>query len=122
MKNKTSIIGKQGEDIAAAYLSSKGYQILCRNWRHKHQEIDLIVQKANIIIFVEVKTRSGTSYGRPEQFVDRAKERALENASLEYIYQQDYTGEIRYDIVSIVLNQDRHQLVHLEDAFFPGMS
>ena len=65
--------GNKGEDQAAEFLQRKGYEILARNYRYKHSEIDLIVQKSDLIVFVEVKTRSSSGFGEPEAFVDSKK-------------------------------------------------
>jgi putative endonuclease len=65
--------GNQGEEIAAEFLQQRGYEILARNYRYKHSEIDLIVRKNDIIVFVEVKTRSSSGFGEPEAFVGSKK-------------------------------------------------
>ena len=67
------ILGKKGETIAKEYLLEKSYSIVEKNWRYVKAEIDLIAQKEDVIVFVEVKTRSSNNYGDPESFVsDRA--------------------------------------------------
>ncbi len=115
--------GKIGEDLAAQYLIAKDYIILERNWRDGHGEIDLICKKKEVLIFVEVKTRSGNNYGNPEEAVNHQKEENLRKISLRYIQKVRHSGEIRFDIISIVLNpkNEVEEILHLEDAFFPGL-
>src|SRR5262245_51868646 len=93
--------GKEGENEAANYLQSKGYQVIMRNYRYKHAEIDLIVKKGNFIVFVEVKTRSYSFYGEPEAFVDAKKTATILFAAEQYTYENRYEGNIRFDIVSV---------------------
>lgn len=110
--------GLIGEKIAADHLAAKGYQIIERNYRHKRAEIDLIVKKDNWLIFVEVKTRSSTYFGFPEEFVDRAKELMIFYAADHYMYTNDWHGNVRYDIVAIVETDFEREIVHFEDAFY----
>lgn len=110
-------IGRQGESIAAEFLQSKGYQIVVRNYRYKHAEIDLIVRKDSFIVFVEVKTRSYSFYGEPEAFVDAKKAAQVLYAAEQYTYDNKYEGNIRFDIVSVKTGIDP-EVVHFEDAFY----
>ncbi|MCU0397908.1 MAG: YraN family protein [Cyclobacteriaceae bacterium] len=108
-------IGKQGEDLAAKFLEQKGFRVLMRNYRYKHAEIDLIVQKENWLIFVEVKARSSTAFGQPETFVDLKKGRKIMEAADEYIYSTRWQGHIRFDIISVKLGEPP-EITHFEDA------
>lgn len=105
MENKTNI-GKKGEQLAADFLIKKGFEIVVRNYRHKHAEIDLIVKRDDWLIFVEVKARSSSDYGEPEEFVDARKVNKLFEAAEEYIYSTDWHGHIRFDIVSVKLGKE----------------
>ena len=108
--------GKQGEDLAADFLQKKGYQVVVRNYRYKHAEIDLIVKKDSFIVFVEVKTRSYSFFGEPETFVDSRKAATILRAAEQYTYDNKYEGNIRFDIVSVKTGMDP-EVVHFEDAF-----
>ena len=112
-------VGKQGEDLAAHYLLEKGFEILERNWRFEKKEIDIIARKGNIVAIVEVKTRSTAYFGRPEEFVTKAKQKFLVHAADAYAQLLDFDAEIRYDIVAIVLNSNHTEINHIEDAFIP---
>ena len=70
-------LGRRGESIARNHLEAAGYEILDENWTHGKLEVDLIAYKDKVIIFTEVKTRTGNGFGEPEDFVDRRKQRLL---------------------------------------------
>ncbi|MBS1524222.1 MAG: YraN family protein [Bacteroidetes bacterium] len=114
-------LGRKGESLAKTFLESAGYEILDENWTHGKCEVDLVAYKDGVIIFVEVKTRTGNSFGEPEDFVDKRKQRLLAVAADEYIYLMDHQGEVRFDIVSILFDRNAdHTLKHIEDAFWPS--
>jgi putative endonuclease len=110
--------GKEGEDLAAKFLESKGYEIIERNFRHKRNEIDLIVKKTNWLIFVEVKYRTSAAFGYPEDFVDYKKVRNVVDAAVEYQYKINWKGNVRYDIVSVLEMHGKTEIKHFEDAFY----
>ena len=62
-----NILGRQGEELAARYLQQKGYQIIDRNWRSGRQELDIVAQKEDILVVVEVKSRRNNSFGDPQE-------------------------------------------------------
>jgi putative endonuclease len=107
--------GNIGESLAAEFLAEKGFEILERNYRHKHAEIDLIVQRKDWVLFVEVKTRTSNSFGEPEDFVDNRKINKIFEAAEEWIYSMDWHGHIRFDIVSVKLG-GQTIIEHFEDA------
>jgi putative endonuclease len=108
-------IGREGENLAAEFLIKNGWEIVARNYRHHRAEIDLIVRKGEWTIFVEVKARSSSSYGHPEDFVDEFKARKIYDAAEEFIFSTDWQGHVRFDIVSIKLGHPP-EIVHIEDA------
>lgn len=110
--------GFEGEDLAVAFLENKGYCLRERNYRHKRSEIDLIVEKDNWLIFVEVKTRSSVAFGYPEEFVDEKKANKIMEGAENYIIENDWKGNVRYDVVAITLQKDKPEIVHFEDAFY----
>jgi putative endonuclease len=114
-------LGRKGEAMAKAHLEATGYEIMDENWVFGKAEIDLIAYKNSIIIFTEVKTRTGNGFGEPEDFVDARKQRLLVEAADEYIYLMNHEGEVRFDIISILFNRNNnHTLKHIEDAFWPS--
>lgn len=107
--------GNKGETLAAEFLKDKGFTILDRNYRFNHGEIDLIVQRDNWVLFIEVKTRASSAYGEPEDFVDRRKTNKIFEAAEEWIFSTDWKGHIRFDIISVKLG-DNVRIEHFEDA------
>lgn len=109
--------GQKGENLAAAYLQENGYTIIQRNYRHKRTEIDIIAQKDDLLVFVEVKTRASDLFGYPEEAVNRRKERILLNAAEGYIHRQQWSKDIRFDIIAVTLTEPAPFIHHIEDAF-----
>lgn len=118
MNNHISI-GKIGEQFAKQFLEQKGFHILETNWRFEHCEIDLICKQGEELVFVEVKTRTNHQFGLPEEAVTKKKQRLLAKAADKYIYQTQFHGEIRFDIISILITKSNHNITHFTDAFFP---
>jgi putative endonuclease len=111
-------LGKIGEDIAAAYLVRNGYTIHERNFIFRKAEIDIIAQKDEQLIIVEVKTRNSAYFGDPQSFVSKGKIKLLLKAANEYITANDLNLEVRFDIIAILKNNKSEQLEHFEDAFY----
>lgn len=107
--------GNKGERLAAEFLSRKGYEIISKNYRHNHGEIDLIAQRNDWVLFVEVKTRTSTDFGEPEDFVDARKMNKIYEAAEEWIYSNDWRGHVRFDIISVKLGPEPI-IEHFEDA------
>ena len=115
-------IGKKGEEIAREYLITKGYDIVDSNWRYKKSEIDLIARKEDLLIFIEVKSRSSIRFGKPEEFIDDHKIKNLCRAASRYMMERGYEWEFRFDVVAILFKDPiNYDLRHIEDAFFPGV-
>jgi len=113
--------GKKGEALAVQYLKSKHFRILETNWRSGHDEIDIIALDENELVIVEVKTLSSEYFGYPEEAVNQKKQNFLIRAAQAYIDQNEIDLEIRYDIVSIFLNEQSSKIYHIKDAFTPGL-
>lgn len=116
---KHLILGQKGEDIAARYLEQQGYTILDRNWRSGHKELDLVAYIENTVVFVEVKTRTSTDYGDPWSFVDNRKIRRIVNSADAYIRFKCIDMNVRFDIISITIENGDFKIEHIEQAFFP---
>ena len=114
-------LGRRGEAIAKAHLEAAGYEVLDENWTFGKAEVDLIAYKDQTIIFTEVKTRSSSGFGQPEDFVDNRKQKLLAQAADEYIYLMNHQGDARFDIIAILFTpQNTYTLKHIEDAFWPS--
>ena len=111
-------LGKEGEDVAVAFLQQAGYAILQRNYVFQKAEIDIIAQKGNILVAIEVKTRSSVAFGLPQDFVTPKKIQLLVKAMNEYVTSYDIDADIRFDIIAIHKGAKGYEIDHLEDAFF----
>ncbi|HYC84816.1 MAG TPA: YraN family protein [Chryseosolibacter sp.] len=114
MSDETEI-GRRGENLAAKFLEEKGFTVAARNFRYGKAEIDLIVQRGEWLLFVEVKTRSSLAYGQPEEFLTPPQVNRIFDAAEEYIFRVDWQGHVRFDVVSIKLGREV-EIEHFEDA------
>lgn len=114
---KHNELGQDGENEVARFLTEQGYVILERNWRYNKLEIDIIAHDNNYIAFVEVKTRSSTIWGNPEDSVTPSKIRHLVEAADQYLQQYDISLPVRFDIASVVYKDQRFMIDYFEDAF-----
>ncbi len=113
-------LGQWGELVAVDYLKSKGYFIVCRDWRIGHKDIDIVAidNTTKDIVFVEVKTRTNNLFGEPEDAVDEKKIKNLKSAAMTYIKYFRITRQSRFDIISIVGTTDEDmRLLHFPNAF-----
>ena len=101
-----------------SYLTEKGYKVLERNYRKKTGEIDLIAEnpKGDEIVFIEVKTRKSSSYGKPEEAVDQRKLKKIEKTALFWLQENGKTNMLwRIDILALEL-QGKIQITHLKNV------
>lgn len=112
-------LGNLGEKIAEKFLKDKGYRIICRNWRCKTGELDIISKDGDILVFVEVKTAGGYKFGDPVEWVTPRKAKKLIASATEFIYRNSINDiPIRFDIVAIDVNSG--QITHIKNAFGSG--
>jgi putative endonuclease len=98
-------VGQFGEQLAATHLSEAGLSILARNWRCSDGELDIVARDGQILIFVEVKTRSSTAFGDPAEAVGAAKANRLRKLALRWLAEHrdvPYWSQLRFDVVSVV--------------------
>ena len=110
-------LGVRGERRAAWFYRLRGFSIVGRNHRMRGGEIDLIVRRGKLLVFVEVKTRQSLAAGEGYESVDRRKQIQLVRLSDEYLAKHQHKGEVRYDIVSLYWTGIRFVLQHFPDAF-----
>lgn len=112
--NKTDK-GKHKENQAVEFLEKRGYTILCRNFRTRFAEIDLVAKDGNTLVFVEVRSRAYVSLGRPEESINKNKQRKLIMAASAFLAgYRDSFDAVRFDVVAIVGDE----IVHIENAFW----
>ncbi|MHB1127927.1 MAG: YraN family protein [Bacillota bacterium] len=98
--------GRIGEDAAAAYLVSNGYRILHRNFRCRLGELDIVARNGEYLVFVEVRTRSSSALGLPQESVVHHKQARLRQLAQFYLSRFGLTEEkCRFDVVGVLLNQ-----------------
>ena len=114
--------GKQAENIVSEYLISRGYTVRERNWRPKSSksEIDLIAQKDDTLIFVEVKARSNMDID-PAEAMTAEKIKNVVRGANSYLQAQDFDFYYRFDVAAVSGNIDNYRLDYLEDAFLPPL-
>ncbi|WP_320171358.1 YraN family protein [Maridesulfovibrio sp.] len=110
--------GSAGEDYAAAFLENRGYTIRNRNWRYRQWELDIICEKDNELVFVEVKTRAGKDVQAGVQAVTSAKRRSLFKAVSRYLTAMDlWDRPCRFDLVIVINDGNGFIAEHMENAF-----
>ena len=112
-------IGRWGERLAAEFLQKKGYSICHRNWKLGHRDLDIValdVEK-NMLVVVEVKTRSDNAYTLPEEAVDWRKKRNLTVAANAYVQRYKVDLPVRFDIIAVTLADNNVIINHIENAF-----
>ncbi len=115
-------LGKAGEAIAVAHLEGKGYHIIERNWRFGREEIDIIARDGNFIVIVEVKTRKSNYFAEPEAAVTKSKQRILVRAANAFVNYRKQQGDVRFDIISILITPEKETINHIADAFYATIS
>ena len=110
------LLGGIGEKSAGKYLRKKGYKIIEKNYTTKIGEVDLIALYGDLLVFIEVKTRSSTAYGNPGDAVDYFKQKKYVLLAKEYLMvKKEYREKpIRFDVVEIL----NGEINHIESAFF----
>jgi putative endonuclease len=111
-------LGKKGEELALRFLKKKGYQIIEKNYVCKMGEMDIIAKEKDTLVFVEVKTRTSTTFGPPQLAVNSSKQRQLSKVALNYL-KEKRLGDVkaRFDVVAILLGQKGEEIELIRDAF-----
>ena len=124
MQDRRKALGRQGEDLAAAYLVQQGYDIITRNWRTRSGELDIVAREGEWLVFVEVRarrTRGGASVpalGPPEESVTPRKQLQLVTMADAYLFEMQWDGFWRIDVIALELRGDGSvaRMNHLRDA------
>lgn len=111
----TRRFGIIGEKIAQKFLRNNGYKILETNFYTKMGEIDIIAEKDNCIIFVEVKTRTSLKFGAPAMAVDLNKRKRIKNSAKVFLYINKLENRIvRFDVIEVFINEGKCNINHIE--------
>ncbi len=115
-------LGDEAETRTARLLEAAGYSIRERNFRTRWGEVDLVVERGELVCFVEVRMRSSAVWGDPALTVSRAKQRRVVKAALHYMMAHDLRDRmLRFDVVSVLGQGETARLEHIPDAFDAGM-
>jgi putative endonuclease len=106
-------LGRRGEQLACQMLASKGYEIVARNWRCEHGELDLVARDGDCLAFVEVRARRGRALGTPEESITAAKQARLVELADAYVCENDWQGDWRIDVVAVEMDR-RGRLLRLD--------
>ena len=122
MGTQRSVAGQEAEASAGRFLESEGYRVLARNWTCRFGELDLVVERKDVLAFVEVRMRSTAAWGDPAHTVSVAKQRRVVKAALHFLMAHRMPPRvIRFDVISIVGRGEGAELEHIPDAFDAGM-
>jgi len=120
--NEPQSLGQKGEDLATAFLEGKGYRIRHRNWRSGKNEIDIIAETREFIVFAEVKTRTSEYLGDIRDLIPESKQRTIIYVANSYINRYDLNKEGRFDVVIVVAKGKELEIEqHIEEAFYPTL-
>jgi putative endonuclease len=114
-------LGQEGEDLAAEHLEKAGFKILFRNWTWGRNEIDIIAENFEFIVFVEVKTRSDDFQMHPVTAVTREKQKSIIRAANGYVQKFKIDKEGRFDVITVIKSVDSYKIDHIEGAFYPTL-
>ena len=112
-------LGDRGEALAGELLQRRGWEILHRNFRAGHKEVDLVARRGEVVAFVEVKTRLARSYGHPLEAIDPRKRREVETVAAVWIQEHGSPRDVyRFDAIAVTFAADGSPLLqHVEDAW-----
>ena len=114
MSDSRQNLGKTGETIASDFLKKNGYTILTRNYRRRFGEIDIIAREGDYLVFIEVKTRTGTSHGHPLEAITLRKQRQISKVAQCYLAEKNlFDTTARFDVVSIVMSRNNQAQVEI---------
>lgn len=121
MKHARQKLGGLGEDAAADFLRSRGYRIVARNHRCRLGEVDLVAERGEVLVFVEVRTRASAAFGGPEETVGFRKQRRVVAAARDYLARRRGPERgARFDVIAVVDGPHGPALTHFENAFEAG--
>ncbi len=110
-------LGKWGEEIAAAFVEKKGYEIIQRDWKSGHHDLDIIAKDEDTLVIIEVKTRRNRLFGNPEEAIDYKKRLSLQSAINHFVKSHHINAPVRFDIISIVgMIGSTPEIDHIKDV------
>lgn len=111
-------LGDWGERLAAAHLAEAGMVLLDRNWRTSTGEIDIVARDGDAVVFCEVKTRRGSTFGEGSESVTELKTRRLRHLATQWLATSGiHARAVRFDVVSVQVGGAKPVISHIRDAF-----
>jgi len=111
--------GRAGEQMAAEWLKQHGFQLICQNWKSGRFELDIVASRAEVLHFIEVKSRHGDLFGKPEDWVDRKKGNHILAAGEAFQNKFPEWKQVQYNIFSILLAPDgKSDFFFIEDVYW----
>ena len=118
MLNIRQKFGKFGENLAARHLKKLGYKIICKNYRTKLGEIDIIAKEEDTIVFVEVKSRRTSTFGSPKYSITKKKQQQISKTALYYLKETNQSNvSARFDVVTVSSVNKKHDIEVIKNAF-----
>jgi putative endonuclease len=117
-RTKKKELGKKGEEIALRFLKKKGYRIIEKNYVCTMGEMDIIAKEKDTLAFIEVKTRTSTTFGPPQLAVNSKKQMQLSKVALYFLKEKRIEDvKARFDVVAILLGPKGEEIELIQDAF-----
>lgn len=120
MTIKRKLLGRKGEEAAVRYLEKNGYRVLHRNYLCRMGEIDMVALDKDVLVFVEVRSKSGDAYGLAQESVTGRKQFKLRQLAWHYLKAEGKTGrDCRFDVIAVLFDEEGRvkRLEHIENAF-----
>jgi len=111
-------LGKKGEQLAVDFLIENNYNIIAQNYRFDKAEVDIIARQKDTLVIVEVKTRTNTDFGDPQDFLKPKQIKRIVKAVDEYVVVNKLDVDVRFDIIAIIKKGKEFEINHLENAFY----
>ncbi|GAA4713021.1 YraN family protein [Brevibacillus fulvus] len=111
-------LGRWGEDLAAAFLLRQNYRIIARNVQTRRGEIDIVAEDGQMIVFVEVRTRSSQRFGTPAESITWRKRQKLRELALQYLQAANESAKtFRFDVITVLIEGGEPRIKHFPHAF-----
>ena len=106
------VLGRNGEELAARYLTSQGLEVIERNWRCELGEIDIVARDGDTLVFCEVKARSGVGFGSPFEAITPVKAARLRRLAVRWLADHaHHTPDLRIDAIGVLPGADGRPVV-----------
>jgi len=116
MIDKRKILGNWGEQTAKEFLLAEGYKLIVENWRNRSGEIDLIMQDANVVVFIEVRTKESSSFGTGVESITLQKRAKIREMAASFLqFKSWWDKPIRFDLIAIDKNAHEYKITHLKN-------